>query len=388
MSRLPIGQRVDQPGIIDLGWGHPDPDLLPVDEIRRAYDGALSRFGAQALEYGHIAGPGPLLEWLIDRIGRHEGRSPSPDELLITSGISGGLDLVLSALTRPTDTVLVESPTYYLAIRILRDHELNLVPVPCDDKGMIVAALADQLSNLNRSGVRPRLLYTVPTFNNPSGTSLAEERRQALVELAVAEGLVILEDDVYRELAYDGPPPRSLWSLAPSGTVARLGSFSKSLAPGLRLGWLTAGRDLILRLAQSGLLDSSGGINPITSLAVFTLCEVGDFEAHVSRLCHAYRERRDALVAGLHQHLPAGCRCNPPAGGFFLWVALPSGIDAQLLLPKAEATGTSFQPGHRFHTDGRGQHNLRLAFSLYPPSKLIEAAKRLGDAIRLFVGTS
>lgn len=382
---LPIGQRVVQPGIIDLGWGHPDPALLPVQEMRRACDAALARFGAAALEYGSVAGPGPLLEWLIDRIGRDEGRSPSPDELLITSGISGGLDLVLSALTRPNDTVLVESPTYYLAIRILRDRELNLVPVPCDGGGVIVSELAARLAELKRSGARPHALYTVPTFNNPSGSSLAEDRRKALVDLAAAEGLTILEDDVYRELAYDGPPPRSLWSLAPAGTVARLGSFSKSLAPGLRLGWLTADRELVRRLVQGGLLDSSGGVNHFTALAVSALCQAGDFAAHVTRLRDSYRERRDALVGALRRHLPETCRCDPPAGGFFVWVELPPAIDAQLLLPHAEAAGVSFQPGHRFHTDGGGRHHLRLAFSLYSVPELVEAAERLARAIRTFV---
>ncbi|MGH2626716.1 MAG: PLP-dependent aminotransferase family protein [Anaerolineales bacterium] len=384
MSRLPIGQRVIQPGIIDLGWGHPDPALLPVEEMRRACEGALARYGAQALEYGSVAGPGPLLEWLMDRIGENEGRRPYADELLITSGISGGLDLVLGALTRPNDVVLVESPTYYLAIRILRDRELDLVAVACDGEGMIVDELAAQLAALKSSGVRPRALYTVPTFNNPAGSSLAEARREALVDLAAAEGLTILEDDVYRELAYDGPSPRSLWSLAPAGTVARLGSFSKSLAPGLRLGWLSADRELVRRLVQGGLLDSSGGVNHFTALAVSALCQAGDFDAHVARLRHSYRARRDALVAALRRHLPETCRCDPPGGGFFVWVELPPAIDAQLLLPHAEAAGVSFQPGHRFHSDGGGRHHLRLAFSLYPAPELTEAARRLGEALRAF----
>lgn len=384
MIPLPIGQRVVAPGVIDLGWGHPDPALLPVEEMRRACEGALGRYGAEALEYGSVAGPGPLLEWLIDRMAVIEGRAPAPEELLITTGISGGLDLVLSALTRPGDTVLVESPTYYLAIRILRDRGLELLPVPCDEAGMIVDGLTGRLEELERSGVRPRALYTVPTFNNPSGSSLAGERRKALVDLAAAEGLTILEDDVYRDLAYDGASPRSLWSLAAAGTVARLGSFSKSLAPGLRLGWLTADRALVRRLVQGGLLDSSGGVNHFTALAVSALCQAGDFEAHTARLRQAYRERRDSLVSALRQHLPDRCRCVPPGGGFFVWVELPDAIDAQLLLPRAEAAGVSFQPGHRFHSDGGGRHHLRLAFSLYPPSQLAEGARRLGEAIRAF----
>ena len=384
MAALPLVQIVHRPSIIDLGWGHPDPALLPVDAIRRACASALERFGPDALQYGHVAGPGPLLEWLITRIAQSEGHAPASDEVMITGGNSSALECIVTMCTLPNDTVLVESPTYHLAIRILRDHRLNLIPVPSDGNGMVVEALAAQLVDLKHSGTRVRALYTVPTFGNPTGASLSEARRELLVELAAAEELLIIEDDVYRELAYDASAPRSLWSMAPSGTVARMGSFSKSLAPGLRLGWLTASRDLIGRLTHSGVLESGGGVNHFTAMAVAMLCEAGDFDAHVARLCAAYRTRRDALLAALREHLPSGCRFDTPAGGFFVWLTLPSGISSDLLLSQAEASGTSYAPSTKFYLGAGGHNALRLAFSLYSSAKLAEAARRLGYAIRSF----
>ena len=379
---LPIIQLTHRPGIIDLGWGHPDPALLPVDAMRRGAAAALERHGPDALAYGVERGPGPLLAWLIERSARSEGRAPRPDEIMITGGASHALDQICTLFTRPGDTALVESPTYHLAVRVMRDHPLDLVPVPADEGGLRVDALAETVAALRRAGRPPRLLYTVPTFHNPTGACLAAERRRALAELAAAEGLLVVEDDVYRELAYDGPAPPSLWSLAAPGTVVRLGSFAKTLALGLRLGWLTADAAAVARITGGGLLDSGGGINHFTAMAVAALCEVGDFDAQVARLRAAYRERRDVLAASLREHLPPGCSLAVPGGGFFMWVGLPAGVDAGELLPRAEAAGVAYIPGARFHLDGRGASALRLAYSLYPPAELREAGRRLGGALK------
>lgn len=384
---LPILEHTQTPGVIDLAWGHPDPAILPVAALRRAAADALDRYGADALQYGYPAGAGPLLDWLIDRIGQSEGRAPTPDEILIVPGASAGLDQALTFLTAPGDVILVESPTYHLALRILRDRGLELVPVPADDEGLQVDALAGCLGALRRAGRSARALYLVPTFSNPTGASMSPGRRAALVALAAAENLVILEDDVYRELAYDAPAPPSLWSLAPPGAVARLGSFSKSLAPGLRLGWITAGRDLVGRLVGSGLIDSGGGHNHYTALVVAALCAAGGYDDHVAALRASYRARRDALAAALAEALPPGSRIRLPGGGYFIWADLPPGsagdprADAGALRPLAEAAGMSFTPGARFYSNGRGQGQLRLAFSLYPPDQLAEAARRLARAL-------
>ena len=381
-AELPIIQMVHRPGLIDLAWGHPDPELLPVAALHRASRAALESFGPDMLQYGHPNGPGPLVGYLAERIAQREGRRPAPDELLVTGGISIGLELVLRHVAQPGDVVLVESPTYHLALRIMRDHGLTLIPVPTDAGGLRLDALAEIVAAQQRSGYPARALYLVPTFSNPTGRSLAAERRPALVALAQAAGLLIIEDDVYRELAYDAPAPPSLWSLAPAGVVARLGAFTKSLAPGLRLGWLTGGPDLINALSNGGLLDSGGGLNHFTALVVAALCQAGDYDPHVARLIAAYRLRRDTLVAALREHLPSGCRVETPGGGFFIWVELPEGVESDALLPAAEAAGVAYIPGQRFHLDKRGHNTLRLAFSLYPPEHLAEAARRLGAALR------
>jgi len=380
----PVLQIFERPGIIELTWGHPDLALLPVEAMRRAGLAALDRYGPEAMQYGHPAGPGPLLEWLAERIGRQEGRAPALDEIMTTGGISLGLDQLLTCLTAAGDSVLVESPTYHLAVRIMRDHRLNLVPVPADTDGLRVDLLAQTLDRLQAAGTPARALYLVPTFNNPTGRSLAADRRRALVDLAAAHDLVIIEDDVYRELAYDGPAPASLWSIAKPGTVARLGSFSKSLGPGLRLGWLTAGRELVERLINGGLLDSGGGINHYTALVVAELCACGDYDTNLDHLRRSYRERRDVLVSTLRECLPPAYRVNAPGGGFFVWVDLPADVNARALLSAAEAEGVSFIPGASFHLDAAGQSALRLAFSLYPLAQLAEAARRLGAAAHEF----
>lgn len=379
---LPTIQLVRRPGIIELGWGHPDAALLPVAGMRRAALSVLDRAGATALAYGADQGPAALIAWLRERIARTEGRAPANDAIMITGGVSHALDQICTLCTQPDDVVLVESPTYHLAMRIMRDHPLRLVPVAVDEAGLRIDALATTIAELRRGGRPPRLLYTIPTFHNPTGVSLSDERRAALVALAAAEGMLIVEDDVYRELSYDGPAPPSLWSMAPPGVVVRLGSFAKSLAPGLRLGWLTADAALVARIVGSGLLDSGGGTNHFTAMVVAEFCAAGLFDEQVATFRAAYRVRRDALVQALGSYLPPGCTWAVPAGGFFVWVSLPEGLDAAALLPRAEATGVAYLPGARFSLDGAGTRALRLAFSLYSPEELAEGARRLGQAIQ------
>jgi 2-aminoadipate transaminase len=381
-TALPIVQIVHQPGVIDLGWGHPDPALLPVEGLRHAASAALDRYGAAALAYGNQQGPGPLLRWLIRYIGQREGRAPAADEIIVTGGISHALDQVCTLLTNPGDTVLVEQPTYHLAVRILREHPLDLVAVPSDAGGLRPEAVADTIAALRREGRTPRFLYTVPTFNNPTGVSLSAERRRALIAVAVDTGLTIVEDDAYRELAYDGPAPPSLWSLAPTGTVIRLGSFAKVVAPGLRLGFLTADAATVERIRGGGVLDSGGGINHFTANIVAAFWEDGGFVAQGEHLRAAYRSRCDALAAALVEQLPPDCAWSLPAGGFFIWLRLPEGVDATALLPHAFAAGVGYAPGQRFHLDGSGGAFLRLAFGLSPEAELAEAARRLGTVLR------
>ena len=332
--------------------------------------------------YGAVQGPGSLIRQLCAWLGQREGRAIPQERMFIAGGLSQGLDLLCTLYTRPGDAILVDSPTYHLALRVFRDHGLELIPVAGDADGLRPDALADALARLHREHRQARFLYLVPNFGNPTGATLPLARRQAIAALAQEAGLTILEDDVYRHLWFDAPPPPPLSDLAPDHVI-RLGSFSKLLAPGLRVGWLIAPPEVVRRCADSGLLDSGGGVS-VTSRRTWWrrswswVC----FDAHVEMLRAAYRARRDLFCAALARHLPDGCQWQAPGGGFFVWVRLPEGVDAAALLPQAEAAGVSYVPGARFCADGGGKSYIRLAFTLLSPEELEEGAKRLGAVLR------
>ncbi len=376
-AAAPAGQQVARPGFVELAFGEPDPALFPYDDLKAAAQAALGG-GDAALVYGSNEGPPELRRLLAERIAATEGRRPGDDELAITGGVSQALDQAVSLFTEPGDTVLVELPTYSLALGVLRDHPVRLEGVPFDGDGLDVEALGRRLAD--GQAPPPRLLYTIPTHHNPTGVSLAADRRRRLVELAAAHDLLIVEDDVYRELGYGEPSPASLWSLAAPGAVLRLGSFSKSLAPGLRVGWVTGATDHVARFTGSGLLESGGCVSQFAAEVVARYLAAGHYEGQVARLRAAYAARRDAFVAALRQSLPRGCDLVAPRGGFFVWVMLPEGLTASALLPAAEARRVSFVPEARCRVDG-ADGALRLCFTWYDEPTLAEGAARLGAAV-------
>lgn len=374
-------QYVPRPGILDLGWGHPLPALLPVEEWLEAGRTALREHAWQALTYGAAPGPAPLIEWLADHLGGVDEGSTRTSEVFVTNGASHGLALVADLLVEPGDVVLVDSPTYHLAFPILRDRRAELVGVPTDEQGVHPARTVELLERLGRDGRRVSLLYLVPTFANPTGRCLSRERRVELVDLALRAGLTIVEDDTYRELAYDGSAPPSLWSLAERGTVVRLGTFAKTVAPGLRLGWINADDGFVRRLTGLGYIHSGGGVNHTTALTMAAFGTSGAYRRHVAAIRGHYAAQRDALVAGLRTSAP-GLRTSMPRGGWFLWAELPSPVTARTLAPVAEARGVAFVEGRRFFADGAGgDRAIRLSFSMLPPDELREAAARLGSAV-------
>ncbi|MCU0501241.1 MAG: PLP-dependent aminotransferase family protein, partial [Anaerolineae bacterium] len=350
---LPDAQHFMRPGIIEFTWGHPDLALFPTEALARAATFALSHDDRAELCYGAVQGPGSLIRQLCAWLGQAEGRAIPQERIFIAGGLSQGLDLLCTLYTRPGDALLVDSPTYHLALRVFRDRGLELIPVAGDADGLRPEALADALARLHREHRehrQARFLYLVPNFGNPTGATLPLVRRQAIAALAQEVGLTILEDDVYRHLWFDAPPPPPLSDLAPDHVI-RLGSFSKLLAPGLRVGWLHAPPTVVRRCAGSGLLDSGGGASHFAAHVVAAFMEQGGFDAHGKMLRAAYRARRDILCAALARHLPDGCQWQAPGGGFFVWVRLPEGIDSVDLLPRAEAAGVSFVPGVRFCAD-------------------------------------
>ena len=382
VSTLALRQFEPRPGIIDMGWGHPSPELLPVEGLKQAAARVLETYGTDALAYGTPAGPGPLIAWICDRLRSIDARAPEPDLIVLSAGNSHALDQLATLITVPGDVVLVEAPTYHLAVRIFHDHPVDVVGVPIDSSGLLPDELKNTIHRLRRQDRSVRLLYTIPTFHNPTGTCLSDDRRRVLVDIAGAEGVLIVEDDAYRELTYGSTAPPSLWSLALPGRVVRLGSFSKSLAPGLRAGFIVSDPTISSRIRHSGVLDSGGGISHFSSLVVAEFAASGAFVSHVARLQAAYTARRDAMLWALSEHLEGRAHWTHPKGGYFIWLTLRDGEDTAALLPQVEAQGASYLPGTTFYLDGvEGISSIRLAFSRYGPDELVEGVRRIASTI-------
>jgi DNA-binding transcriptional MocR family regulator len=354
--------------MIDLGIGHPALALLPVELIGTSAAGALDDRDPRMLQYGYEQGAAAFRMTLAGFLERTTGTATDPSTLFVSGGVSQALDLLSSLFTRPGDLVFVEEPTYFLALRIFADHGLRVRSIPAGAGGLDLDALEAALAV-----ERPVLVYTVPVHQNPSGVTMSAERRARLAELARRHDFLLLADEVYQLLTYDGAAPQPFGSFAPGGNVCSLGSFSKILAPGLRMGWIQAHRQIVERIVRSGFLDSGGGLAPFTSALLTRAVSDGSLEAHVERLRGAYRARRDALLGALGDRL----ELSRPAGGYFVWARLPGDTDARDLLPAAEEAGVSFVPGPRFSATESLARYLRISFSYYEPDAIAEGAHRL-----------
>ncbi len=378
-------QYVHEPGVVDLTWGHPDPTLLDPGVLAAAAGSVLADSGWKAMTYGYAAGPASFREALTDHLPALGERRPSPAELLVTSGNSAGLELVLARFSQPGDAILVESPTYFLALRIIGDHPLVVIGVPTDDDGIIPEALAERAPRLAANN-GPRLVYTVPTHNNPTGSCSSEARRLAVLDVAAGHGLTIIEDDVYREVSWGVHPgaglPRSMWTLADGAGVIRLGSFSKTIGPGLRVGFLTAPAGIVARLVGSGVLDSGGGVNHFTASVVGRMLADGSYVAVRDRAVAGYAERSGALVRGLSYGFGA-LRFDEPAGGYFVWAGLPEPIGATEFVAAARRAGVACSNGASFFAAATDGQFVRISFSLYEPDQLETAGRTLAQVADL-----
>lgn len=364
-------------GVIDLGVGHPSLELLPLEELREAALHRLSQGDPSFLQYGAELGDARFRAALAQFLSPHYGFVVEPETLFVTAGVSQALDLICTTFTRPGQVVLVEEPTYFLSLGIFQNHHLQVVPIPTDEQGLDVEVLEAALRRHQAA-----LLYTIPTFQNPTGTTLSQKRRERLVELSQQHGFLIVADEVYQLLSYRAAPPPSLARYLDTGLVLSLGSFSKILAPGLRLGWIQAAPRLLQKLAQNGLVVSGGGLNPFTSSIVRSALELGWQEQHLQKLRQIYRGRLEAMLGALARY---GLRPRyTPEGGYFVWLELDPAINSQALLERALLTGVRFQPGHRFSSQGRLAHALRLCFAYYDPPELVEGVHRLARALQSY----
>lgn len=363
------------PSVIDLGVGQPQYSLLPLEQMRRAAEQCFAQNDPGFLQYGAEQGDGYLRISLAQFLTQEYEMPVSPDNLFITNGASQGLDLICTLYTVPGDTIFVEEPSYFLALRIFADHRLRIVPLPMDQDGLIIEALEEKLKE-----TRPAFLYTIPTFQNPSGYTLSAERRSRLVQLGQEYNFRIVADEVYHLLSFAGKPPKPLASYAGQGSIISLGSFSKILAPGLRLGWIQTDPEHTRSLVGCGLVDSGGGLNPFTSGIVRGLFANDGLNENIRRLRSIYQERAAAMDLALQKYIP-GAAYRAPQGGYFFWVRLPGGRDAEALMQRAEEEKVSYRPGVRFSSERGLRDFVRLCFAFYEAEELAEGIKRLKRAL-------
>jgi 2-aminoadipate transaminase len=361
----------ERPGIISLAGGLPSPDSFPIDAMREASARVLRDSPREALQYAASEGYGPLREWVATQMAA-QGLRVDASQVLITTGSQQGLDLVGKVLIDAGSTVAVESPTYLGALQAFAPYEPEVVTVPCDDDGPLAAGLAVAKG--------ARFLYMLPNFQNPSGRCMGEARRAALVDAARAIGLPIVEDNPYGDLWFDAEPPPSLASRWPEGTVY-LGSFSKVLAPGLRLGYVIAPPAMmpkLLQAKQAADLHTPG----FNQRVVHEVIRDGFLRDHVPTIRARYKQQREAMRAALEAHLPPGCRWNVPSGGMFFWVELPAGVDATPLRPKAVDHGMAYVPGAPVFAADPKPNTLRLSFVTVSPAEIERGVALLARALK------
>jgi 2-aminoadipate transaminase len=360
------------PEAVFFGGGVPPTEAIPVARLRAGADRAWAD-GAETLLYGEVRGYRPLRELIVERMAAR-GAIVDPADVLITNGAQQGIDLAARIFIDPGDFVLTEEPTFMDALRVFRSHEAEPVGVPVDEEGLQVDALATLLDRLPK---RPKFLYTMPTYQNPMGVSMSAARRRALVDLARERGIAIVEDDPYGELSYDGDSLPTLKSLDPD--VIFLGTFSKVLAPGLRVGWVASSPRL--REAFFNVKEGTDIHNErIMTRTVYHSAR--DFlDEHIATTREIYRPRRDAMLAGLEREMPAGVRWTTPHGGFFLWVTLPEQYETDAMLPDATDRGVIYLPSSWFYPDRSWTRSLRLNFSAQPEERIREAMRRLAETI-------
>jgi 2-aminoadipate transaminase len=368
--------------VITFSGGFPDPTTFPKDVLGEIAARLIAQDVAVALQYSQTEGLPGLRDYLAGRIQALQGRRPADGELMVTSGGIDCMELVAKSLVDPGDPVVVEAPSYLGAIMAFRGYEADLHGVPMDDDGMRVDVLADLLG----AGLRPKVLYTIPDHQNPTGLSLAAPRRRELVELARRYRFLVLEDVAYRELGFEDAAPPSLWSLAPD-VVIQTGTFSKTFFPGVRLGWAAAPPEVIRQLvtAKQNSDQCSGALGQ-------RMLEEYGRGGHLDRQLVAsralYARRAELMGKALAEHMPEGTSWTTPGGGFFTWVTAPDGIDTVALSPAASARKVAYVPGRPFYPGDGGASQMRLAYSRVNDDLIGEGARRLGEVFRAALGNA
>ncbi|WP_285780148.1 PLP-dependent aminotransferase family protein [Microtetraspora sp. NBRC 13810] len=367
-----------RPEVVSLAGGMPYVTALPLDVVGELVADLVARRGPVALQYGSGQGD-PHLREQICEVMRLEGIEAGADDVVVTVGSQQALDLITRIFIDPGDVVLAEGPSYVGALGTFAAYQASVVHVPMDADGLIPSALAETIESLARAGRRIKFLYTIPNFQNPAGVTLTADRRREVLEICQRAGVLVVEDNPYGLLGFDGEPMRALRADDAEGVVY-LGSFSKTLAPGFRVGWALAPhavRDKLVLAMESAVLSHS----TFSQLAVGQYLTTQPWREQIKSFQELYRERCEAMLTALEAQMPPGCTWTRPRGGFFVWMTLPEGLDSKALLPRAVAERVAFVPGTGFYADAQGAQNMRLSYCYPQPDRIREGVRRLAGVI-------
>lgn len=368
-----------RPDITSFAGGLPDTKVFPFNQIVEATQRVMLRDGAAALQYGPSEGFEPLKRHIVEMMAEI-GVDVDIDDFIITDGAQQALELLGKIFIGEGDTIIVEAPSYVGALQAFSGFLPNAVAIPMDDAGMRIDILTEKLEELAKKGIQPKFIYTIPNFQNPAGVTLAEERRRKIVELSKQYGCLVIEDDPYGQLRFDGEPQAALRSM--DENVIYLGTFSKIFAPGMRLGWIIAPKAILEKLInakQAADLCTSSFAQRVTEEYMSGF----DWRRNVETLIELYCERRNAMLAALVEYFPEGATWTTPEGGLFIWATLPNGLDsAEMLAEAIREAKVAYVPGRACYFGEGGKHSMRLNFSYCPPETIDDGIKRLGEVAK------
>jgi DNA-binding transcriptional MocR family regulator len=368
-----------RPEVVSLAGGSPFIAALPLDAVGEMLGNLAADHGAVSLQYGIGQGTIELRERICEVMALSGIHGASPDDVVVTVGGQQAIDLLARLFLDPGDVVLAEGPSYVGALGVFQAAQAQVHHVAMDDDGLIPAALEEALKAVERSGRRAKVLYTIPTFQNPAGVTLSEERREQVLDICERAGLLVVEDDPYGMLSFEGDAPLPLRARRREG-VFYLSTFSKTFAPGLRVGWILAPhavREKLVMANEANVLCPS----PFAQAAVNQYLSTMPWREQIKVYREIYRERRDALLEALHDLAPHGTSWTHPTGGLFIWATLPEGLDSKAMMPRAIAARVAYVPGTGFYADGTGRSNMRLNFSVSAPERLREGVRRLSGVM-------
>lgn len=372
---------IGMPGMISFAGGLPTPEMFPAEELGEIAKQVIASNPNKALQYGCTEGAASFKEELINLLKKDENIEVSQDEMLVVSASQQGLDIVSKAFVDPGDAVIVSKPTYLGALQAFETYGADMIGVESDDFGIIAESLEEKLEDLKNAGRQCKFIYIVPDFQNPTGTTIPEERRVKILELAKKYGTIILEDSPYRKVRFKGEHQKTFYALDKGeGNVITMFTFSKTLAPGLRLGYIIGDKEIIRKFV---ILKQA--LDLCTSPACQAIAEEylkrGNIEKHIAEMAKLYGKKRDVMIAALRKYMPKGVSWTEPEGGLFLWVVMPENIDSEKMLETAIKNNVAYVMGSAFYPDGSGKNTMRLNFSYSSFEEIDEGIKRLAKAI-------